>query len=95
MYQATSVAGHQQTRSGKMITHEEAHKRLVNSFEKTVTADMEIGFLSAWQMRGNNVEELLAKLEELSEAVKTPCNEKTADVLKSADVMINEYRSNI
>jgi hypothetical protein len=77
-----------------MITYEEAHKRLVNSFGKTVTADMEIGFLSAWQMRGNNMQELLAKLEELNNAV-TSCVDLTPELLRSVEVMISEYRSNV
>lgn len=78
-----------------MITREEAHKTLTARVGSIVSVDMERGFTRAWQQQGVNVAELLAKLEELSEAVKTPWNDKTDEILKSADVMINEYRSNV
>lgn len=77
-----------------MITHETAHKQLTNSFGKTITADMEIGFLSAWQSQSKNVNELLDMLDELNNAV-TSCIDLTPELLRSVGVMINEYRSNV
>jgi hypothetical protein len=76
-----------------MITREAAHKTLTARVGSIVSVDMERGFTRAWQQQGDNVAELLAKLEELSEALKTPWNEKTDEVLKSADEMVSEYRS--
>jgi hypothetical protein len=76
-----------------MITREAAHKTLTARVGSVVSVDMERGFTRAWQQQGDNVAELLAKLEELSEALKTPWNEKTDEILKSADEMVSEYRS--
>jgi hypothetical protein len=76
-----------------MITREAAHKTLTARVGSIVSVDMERGFTRAWQQQGDNVAELLAKLEELSEALKTPWNEKTDEILKSADEMVSEYRS--
>jgi hypothetical protein len=76
-----------------MITREAAHKTLTARVGSIVSVDMERGFTRARQQQGDNVAELLAKLEELSEALKTPWNEKTDEILKSADEMVSEYRS--
>jgi hypothetical protein len=54
---------------------------------------MERGFTRAWQQQGDNVAELLDMIDELSEALKTPWNEKTDEILKSANKMVSEYRS--
>lgn len=78
-----------------MVNRETARKTLSAKFGSTVSVDMERGFLKGWQQQGDNVSELLEKLEELSEAVKTPWNDKTDEILQSVDVMINEYRSNV
>ena len=78
-----------------MVTRETAHKTLMAKFGSVVSVDMERGFTRAWQQQGDNVNELLDMLDELVDAVKTPWNEKTAEILTSAEEMVSEYRSNV
>lgn len=77
----------------KIITREAAHKTLTARVGSIVSVDMERGFTRAWQQQGDNVAELLDMIDELSEALKTPWNEKTDEILKSANKMVSEYRS--
>lgn len=78
-----------------MITREAAHKTLTARVGSIVSVDMERGFTRAWQQQSDNVNELLDMLDELSEALKTPWNDKTDEILKSADEMVSEYRNNV
>jgi hypothetical protein len=78
-----------------MVTREAAHKTLLAKFGSVVSVDMERGFTRAWQQQSDNVNELLDMLDELVDAVKTPWNEKTAEILTSAEEMVSEYRSNV